>query len=114
MNSKFELEHTPHPLDKFHRPSIDVFFQSVALNWPHKSIAVLLTGMGSDGALGLKALREAGWHTIVEHEDSCVVYGMPKAAIKIGASTQILPLEQIPVAIISILKSEDGLHHGDS
>jgi two-component system, chemotaxis family, response regulator WspF len=76
-------------------PSVDVFFQSVADHWPGTGTGILLTGMGRDGAMGLKALRDRGWPTIVQDEASSVVYGMPKAAIALGAAQQILSLSDI-------------------
>ncbi|MEB3266110.1 MAG: chemotaxis-specific protein-glutamate methyltransferase CheB, partial [Cyanobacteriota bacterium] len=74
------FQHTAEPRDQPYRPSVDVFFQSLRRHWPRPGQAVLLTGMGRDGAEGLLALREAGWHTIAQDEASSVVYGMPRAA----------------------------------
>jgi two-component system, chemotaxis family, response regulator WspF len=105
MTRNLTLKYTVHPIDKPYRPSVDVFFHSVAQHWPQKSIAVLLTGMGKDGARGLKALHDAGWYTIAEHQKSCIVYGMPKAAIEIGAVTDVLPLEQIAPKILARLNA---------
>ena len=68
-----------------HCPSVDVLFDSVAKNVGRKAIGIILTGMGGDGAKGLKAMREAGAKTIGQDEASCVVYGMPKVAYDIGA-----------------------------
>lgn len=76
-------------------PSVDIFFQSVARYWPNPGKAVLLTGMGADGAAGMSHLQTAGWHTIAQSEASCAVYGMPKAAIARGAAKQILSLSKI-------------------
>jgi len=87
-----------------YRPSIDVFFESVAKNSKNPSIAVLLTGMGADGAKGLKQLKEKGWVTIAESESSCVVFGMPKAAIEMQAATDVLDLHQISLAVLSNLR----------
>ncbi|MVW70021.1 chemotaxis response regulator protein-glutamate methylesterase [Bordetella sp. 15P40C-2] len=78
-----------------HRPSVDVLFQSVAQVMGNRASAALLTGMGKDGAKGLLAMREAGADTIVQDEASCVVFGMPKEALAIGASDEAVPLEQI-------------------
>ncbi len=78
-----------------HRPSATQLFQSVAKSFGSSAMGILLTGMGRDGALGLKAIREAGGHTIAQNEESCVVFGMPKEAIKLGAAMDILPLDQI-------------------
>jgi two-component system, chemotaxis family, response regulator WspF len=76
-------------------PSVDVFFQSAADHWSGAGTGILLTGMGRDGAMGLKALRDRGWPTIVQDEASSVVYGMPKAAIALGAARQVLSLSDI-------------------
>ncbi|GAP99256.1 chemotaxis response regulator protein-glutamate methylesterase [Leptolyngbya sp. NIES-2104] len=93
------LTYTPHPISYPYRPSVDVFFKSVAQYWTDRGTAVLLTGMGRDGAEGLKALRQQGWYTIAQNEPSCVVYGMPKAAIDLGAAVDVLS----PDAIASVL-----------
>jgi chemotaxis response regulator CheB len=94
------LEYTADPVDYPYRPSVDVFFHSLAAAWPGPGIAVLLTGMGSDGAKGMLHLRQLGWHTITQDRASSVVYGMPKAAADLGAACKILPLGQIPAAIV--------------
>ena len=80
-------------------PSIDIFFDSVAEHWPEKGTAVLLTGMGRDGANGLKNLRDSGWHTIAQDEKTSVVYGMPKEAAQLAAATEILPIDKIGMAL---------------
>jgi two-component system chemotaxis response regulator CheB len=85
------------------RPSVDVLFRSAAQHAGAQAVAALLTGMGSDGARGLQALRAAGARTLAEHEDSCVVYGMPQAAIKLGVVDVVAPLEQMPGAILQAL-----------
>jgi two-component system chemotaxis response regulator CheB len=82
------------------RPSVDVLFRSVAEAGGKHVTAVLLTGMGSDGAMGMQAIRRAGGRTIAEHEKTCVVYGMPRAAIDLGAVDLVLPLPQIAGAIV--------------
>lgn len=89
------LYYTPEPRESLYRPSIDVFFHSVARHWRGRAVGVLLTGMGQDGAQGLKALRERGFLTIAQDRESSAVYGMPKAAAAIGAAVEILPLNQI-------------------
>ena len=81
------------------RPSVDVLFRSAAEAAGSHVVAALLTGMGSDGAMGMQAIRKAGGRTIAEHEKTCVVYGMPRAAIELGVVDQILPLPQIAGAI---------------
>ncbi len=85
------------------RPAVDVLFRSAAELAGAHAVAVLLTGMGSDGARGMQALRAAGARTLAEHEDSCVVYGMPQAAIKLGVVDQVAPLEEMPRAILQAL-----------
>ena len=77
-----------------------MFCQSVAQYWTRKGMAVLLTGMGRDGAMGLKKLRRRGWHTIAQDKQSCVVYGMPKAAVEMEAATEILSLSKIASTLI--------------
>jgi two-component system response regulator WspF len=94
------LGYTPHPQDYPYRPSVDVFFHSLAQYWPTAGVAVLLTGMGKDGALGLKALSQKGWHTIAQEEASCSVYGMPKAAVELQAAKQILPPRAIAQTLL--------------
>ncbi len=91
--------YTPEPLHVPYRPSVDVCFHSLARNWPTPGMAVLLTGMGRDGARGLLSLRQAGWHTVAQDQASSVVYGMPKAARDLDAADRILPLNQIAPAI---------------
>lgn len=83
-----------------HRPSVDVMFHSVAEQVGVNAIGVLLTGMGEDGARGLKAMREAGAHTIAQDEKTSVVWGMPGAAVRLGAAAEVLPLERIAARLI--------------
>ena len=98
------LAYTMEPANIPFRPSVDVFFESVARLWPSKGVAVLLTGMGRDGAKGLAELRRAGWYTIAQDEATCVIYGMPKAAKELGAATDILPIGAVAPAILRFLK----------
>ncbi len=107
MTPSRKLEYQVEPADSSYFPCIDIFFQSVAEHWPTPSTAILLTGMGDDGAAGLKQLAEAGWHTIAQEEDSCVVYGMPKAAVELDAAKQILPLEEIGVAVANKIRNQE-------
>lgn len=86
--------------DQVYRPSIDVFFNSVATHCQGEAIGVLLTGMGRDGARGLRQMRERGFHTIAQDEASCAVYGMPKAAAALDAAVEILPLDKIASRLI--------------
>jgi two-component system, chemotaxis family, response regulator WspF len=89
------LGYTAEPKDKVYRPSVDVFFDSVCRLWKGPVVGVLLTGMGRDGAQGLRALRAQGHHTIAQDEATCAVYGMPKAAAALNAAVDILPLDGI-------------------
>jgi two-component system response regulator WspF len=102
------LAYTPEPVQCPYRPSVDVFFGSVASAWTRPGVAVLLTGMGSDGARGLLQLRRLGWHTLTEDESSSVVFGMPRAAAELDAACRILPLDQIPEAILDEVRLQKG------
>ena len=83
-----------------HRPSVDVLFHSCARYLGSNAVGVILTGMGADGARGLREMRDAGARTIAQDEASCVVFGMPKEAIALGAAEEILPLNQIPAGAL--------------
>mgnify|MGYP001109447996 CR=1 FL=1 len=83
-----------------HRPSVDVMFRSVARSAGSNALGIIMTGMGDDGARGLKEMRDAGARTLGQDEDSCVVYGMPREAFKLGAVERELPLEHIASAIL--------------
>lgn len=95
LTASERLSYTPEPREYVYRPSVDVFFHSLPRFWPGRAVGVLLTGMGRDGATGLKALRDHGWHTIAQDQASCAVFGMPKAAIALGAAVEVLPLARI-------------------
>jgi two-component system chemotaxis response regulator CheB len=84
----------------FTRPAVDVLFNSAATAAGAHAVGVVLTGMGSDGAQGLKKLKASGAQTLAQNEATCVVYGMPRAAIELGVVDHILPLAAIPAAII--------------
>jgi two-component system chemotaxis response regulator CheB len=88
------------PKVHFQRPAVDVLFYSVARNAGPNATGVILTGMGSDGAKGLLAMKQAGARTMAQDEQSSTVFGMPKEAIKLGAADRILGLSQIPAAIL--------------
>ncbi|MCP4700198.1 MAG: chemotaxis response regulator protein-glutamate methylesterase [Gammaproteobacteria bacterium] len=103
LTARLRFAYTPNPRTLPYRPSVDVFFKSVAKHWPDKGEAILLTGMGKDGAQGLAALRRTGWHTIAQDKASSVVYGMPKEAKRLGAAREILSLEKIGPAILKFL-----------
>ncbi len=99
LDGSLRFRYVAEPLQVHYRPSVDVFFRSVAERWPEPGVATLLTGMGRDGAAGLLSLRRGGWLTIAQDEASCVIWGMPAAAVQIGAVDQILPLSEIARAI---------------
>jgi two-component system response regulator WspF len=99
LGANLRFAYTAEPVQYPYRPSADVFFASVAAQWPGRGVAVLLTGMGSDGARGLLELRGRGWHTIAQDQASCVVYGMPKAAVEMGAACEVLPIAAIGPAV---------------
>ena len=94
------------PLVNRHRPSVDVLFRSAARYAGHNAIGILLTGMGNDGATGLKELHDAGAYTIAQDEASSVVFGMPKEAIKLGAADKVLALNEITNHILQQLHSK--------
>ena len=100
LQADHTLDYTPDPQDYPYRPSVNVFFKSVASHWKGRGCAVLFTGMGRDGAEGLLALRGAGFHTIAQDEKSCVVYGMPRAAVELNAAQDVLPVEKIASRIL--------------
>ena len=103
FKTSVRLGYTAEPRDYVHRPSVDAFFQSVCRWWEGDVIGVLLTGMGRDGALGLKALRDQGRSTIAQDEESCAVYGMPKAAAALSAAVDILPLTRIASRLVGLV-----------
>lgn len=107
LKSPSRLGYTPQPADQIYIPSIDVFFHSICKLWPGRAIGVLLTGMGKDGALGLKALRDKGHHTIAQDRASSAVYGMPKAAIESGAAVEIVAANNIAATLVHILSGEN-------
>ncbi|MGB8714499.1 MAG: chemotaxis response regulator protein-glutamate methylesterase [Onishia taeanensis] len=86
-----------------HRPSVDVLFESAAQQAGRNAIGVLLTGMGKDGAAGLLTMRNAGSATVAQDEDSCVVFGMPREAIALGAADEVLPLDAIAPRLLKLV-----------
>ncbi len=95
FESAIKLGYTPNPVDYSYRPSINALFESAARHWRGELIGVLLTGMGRDGAKGLKMIRNLGHHTIAQDQKTSAVYGMPRAAADLKAAAEILPLGQI-------------------
>ena len=101
IDANLAFHYTSEPSDYPYRPSVDEFFLSLVRHWPQPGVACLLTGMGRDGALGLLALRRAGWRTMAQDEKTSIVYGMPRAAVEAGAVGQLLPVEDISAAILN-------------
>jgi two-component system chemotaxis response regulator CheB len=81
-------------------------FQSVARHAGKNAVGVILTGMGADGAKGLLEMKETGAQTIAQDEATCVVFGMPGEAVKLGAASEVLPLQKIPGRVISLMASD--------
>lgn len=102
LTSSGRLDYTAEPKNNAYRPSVDVFFESVVNHWSASAAGVILTGMGRDGAHGLKRMRERGFPTIAQDRASSAVYGMPKAAAELGAAAQILPLTKISSALMQL------------
>lgn len=96
------LGYTAEPADYVHRPSVDVFFNSVARHWQGEVMAVLLTGMGRDGAAGLKGLRDKGHYTVAQDKASSAVYGMPKAAADMKAAVEVVALDAIAARLVQV------------
>lgn len=99
--AQYVVEVVDGPLVNRHKPSVDVLFRSVAKYAGANALGVIMTGMGDDGARGMKEMHDVGAKTIAQDEASCVVFGMPKEAIKLGAADQIMPLNSIPDAMIA-------------
>ena len=85
------------------RPAVDILFHSVAQYAGSNAIGVILTGMGADGAQGMLKMKGSGARTIAQNEESCVVFGMPKEAIKLGAVDRIVPLDRISHEIVNLV-----------
>ena len=90
------------PLVHYQRPAVDVLFESLAQAAGSDAIGVILTGMGADGAAGLLAMKRAGARTIAQDEASCVVFGMPREAVRLGAADEVLPLGHIAAAVVRL------------
>ena len=98
----------PAPLVSGHRPSVDVLFQSVSKAAGGRAVGVILSGMGRDGAEGLRAMRTAGARTFGQDEATCMVYGMPRAAFEIGAVERQLPIDRMRDAILATTAQKTG------
>jgi two-component system, chemotaxis family, protein-glutamate methylesterase/glutaminase len=90
---------TDDPPENHCRPSVDYLFRSIAHHYVGRATGVIMTGMGSDGTIGLRLMKRNGAFVIAQNEESCVVFGMPKGAIDAGVVDTVLPLENIAAAI---------------
>jgi two-component system response regulator WspF len=104
MRADGRLAYMVEPKEAFYRPSVDVLFESVAKHWKGRVLAVLLTGMGRDGAKGMLALQEKGSETIAQSKETCVVYGMPKAAVELGAARKSLAPSDIASELVEFAR----------
>lgn len=104
--SGFRVHLNRGPMLHHTRPAVDVLFGSAAACPGARIVAALLTGMGSDGALGMKKLKEIGATTIVQNEETCMVYGMPRAAVALGVADRVLPLNAIPGALYQAVQDQ--------
>ena len=104
--ARYYVEVRDGPLVSRHRPSVDVLFRSAARYAGRNCTGVILTGMGDDGAAGMKELHDAGAHTIAQNEESCVVYGMPKEAVARGGVVRELPLQKIAAGVLGATNKE--------
>lgn len=98
--ARYYVEIKDGPLVSRHRPSVDVLFRSAARYAGGNAVGVIMTGMGDDGAKGMLEMQQAGGYTIAQDEESCVVYGMPHEAVKLGAVTKVHPLDDIALAVL--------------
>ncbi len=107
--AEYSVSVTSGPPVNLHRPAVDVLFDSCAEHAGRNVVGAILTGMGADGARGLKHMRDAGARTIAQDEASCVVFGMPKEAIALGGVEMVLPLHKIGPELIGLAQSPSGL-----
>jgi two-component system chemotaxis response regulator CheB len=108
VNSDGTLSLSQSELVHFVRPSADLLFESVAASFKERAIAVVLSGTGSDGSMGVKAIKKMGGTVIVQDEKSAEFFGMPGAAIETGSVDFVLPLEEIPSALITLVIKGDA------
>ena len=99
---------TEDPPEHHCRPAVDYLFRSIAEVYGKSALGVIMTGMGSDGTKGLGVMKQRGSHVLAQDEESCVVFGMPMEAIKVGVTDEQLPLGQIAARIASLVKGVDG------
>jgi two-component system chemotaxis response regulator CheB len=108
VGGTYNVEVGTGPLVFHQRPSVDVLFSSVARFAGANAVGVILTGMGKDGAAGMLEMKKAGAYTVAQDEASCVVFGMPKEAIRLGGVDKIASLQEIPRSLMNYLNSEKG------
>jgi two-component system, chemotaxis family, protein-glutamate methylesterase/glutaminase len=106
LDSQGRFVCTNSPTIDGHRPSVTTTFQSVAQVYGRKTLGILLTGMGCDGAVGMKEIVQAGGTTIAQDEATSIIFGMPKEAIKLGAASQVLPIQAIAPALLSLFSTQ--------
>ncbi len=104
--ARFRCQLSDGPAVNRHRPSVDVMFRSVAQNIGPNALAVLLTGMGADGAKGMQEMKNSGAHTIVQDEKTSVVWGMPGEAVKLGCVDDVVPLHRVAKTIHNVLTDD--------
>jgi two-component system, chemotaxis family, protein-glutamate methylesterase/glutaminase len=103
VNADSTLSLTQSQLVHFLRPSADLLFESVAASYGERAIAVVLTGTGSDGAMGVQAIKKMGGTVIAQDETTAEFFGMPGAAIQSGSVDFVLPLDEIPTALVTLV-----------
>ena len=101
IGSTYSVDVVDGPPVSRHRPSVDVLFRSVAQSAGPNATGIIMTGMGDDGARGMREMFDAGAHTVAQDESSCIVFGMPKVAIELGGVKIVLPLNRIHEAIVA-------------
>jgi len=113
-SGRYRIALNQSPVVHYTRPAVDMLFNSAAVCAGRYAVAALLTGMGSDGASGMQKLKANGATTFAQNEETCVVYGMPRAAVELGAAERVLPLDEIPGAITrSVMARCNHQHPGE-
>ncbi|MDE1482752.1 protein-glutamate methylesterase/protein-glutamine glutaminase [Xenorhabdus bovienii] len=107
--ANYQIMTTRAPPVNRHRPSVDVLFRSVAKHAGRNAVGVILTGMGSDGAAGLLEMKQAGAYTLAQSEASCVVFGMPRAAIQLGAIDDVMDIQKISKAMLAKISAGQSI-----
>ena len=102
LKNPTQLGYVAEPRESIYKPSIDVFFGSVSKHLRGNAVGIVLSGMGADGARGLKALRDKGHRTIAQDQATSMVYGMPKAAVTLGAAMDVMPVQAIALKLAGI------------